>query len=93
MLNFVPMIGYAYLPQNFGKESSAGCMKMGPLTLSQTTPCFYLSAVKVFRKQWENQKLLTSSNFSFIYIVKTQWEKGKLLVEQFLLYPQYFLPL
>ena len=35
------------------------------LTLSQTSPGFYMSAVKVFRKHWLKEKLLLISKFSF----------------------------
>ena len=35
------------------------------LTLSQTSPDFYISAVQVFWKHWEKEKLLITSNFSF----------------------------
>ena len=38
------------------------------LTLSQTSPGFYVSAVQVFWKHWENE-LLTTSNFSFSHSV------------------------
>ena len=35
-------------------------------TLSQTSPCFYVSAVQIFLKTlWEKEKLLVTSNFSF----------------------------
>ena len=35
------------------------------LTLSQTSPGFYVSAVQVLKTLWEKQKLLVMSNFSF----------------------------
>ena len=35
------------------------------LTLSQTSPGFYMSAVQVFWKHWKKDKLLITSNFSF----------------------------
>ena len=38
---------------------------LGSLALSQTTPGFYVSAVQVFWKHWEKEKLLVTSNFSF----------------------------
>ena len=41
-----------------------------PLTLSQTSPGFYVSAVQVFLKTlWEKEKLLVTSNFSFSHSV------------------------
>ena len=37
-----------------------------PLTLSKTSPCFYMSSVEVFLKiSLEKEKLLVMSNFSF----------------------------
>ena len=40
------------------------------LTVSQTSPCFYVSAVKVFWKLlWEKMKLIVRSNFSFSHSV------------------------
>ena len=39
------------------------------LTLTQTSPCFYVSAVQVFGKHWEKEKLLVTSNFSFCHSV------------------------
>ena len=39
------------------------------LTLSQTSPGFYTSAVQVFWKHWEKEKLLIRSNFSFSHCV------------------------
>ena len=40
------------------------------LTLSQTSPGFYVSAVQVFVKTlWEKEKLLVTSNFSFSHSV------------------------
>ena len=39
------------------------------LTLSQTIPGFYVSAVQVFVKHWEKEKLLVTSNFSFSHSV------------------------
>ena len=40
------------------------------LTLSQTSSCFYVFAVQVFLKtQWEKEKLLITSNFSFSHSV------------------------
>ena len=38
------------------------------LTLSQTIPCFHVSAAQVLWKHWENEKLLVTSNFSFSHI-------------------------
>ena len=35
------------------------------LTLSQTSPGFYVSAVQVLKKLWEKEKLLVTCNFSF----------------------------
>ena len=35
------------------------------LTLSQTSPGFYMSAGQVFWKHWEKEKLHVTSNFSF----------------------------
>ena len=43
------------------------------LTLSQTSPGFYVSAVQVFWKHWEKEKLLVMSNFSFSYSVFYQY--------------------
>ena len=44
--------------------------KMNVLTLSQTGPGFYMSALKVIKKsQWEKEKLLPMSNFSFSHSV------------------------
>ena len=41
------------------------------LTLSQTSPGFYVSAVQVFffKTLWEKEKLLIKSNFSFSHTV------------------------
>ena len=43
------------------------------LTLSQTSPGFYVSAEQVFlslfKTLWEKEKLLVTSNFSFSYSV------------------------
>ena len=39
------------------------------LTLSQTSPGFYVSAVQAFWKHWEKEKLLVTSNFSFSHSV------------------------
>ena len=39
------------------------------LTLSQTSPGFYMSAVQVFWKLWEKEKLLVTSDLSFSYSV------------------------
>ena len=40
------------------------------LTISQTSPGFYVSAVQVFLKTlWEKEKLLVTSNFSFSHCV------------------------
>ena len=40
------------------------------LTLSQTNPGFYVSAVEAFFKTlWEKEKLLVTSNFSFSHSV------------------------
>ena len=35
------------------------------LTLSQTSPGFYVSVVEVLKTLWEKEKLLVTSNFSF----------------------------
>ena len=41
-----------------------------PLTLSQTSPGFYVSTVRVYLKTlWEKKKLLVTSNFSFSHSV------------------------
>ena len=50
----------------FGKELTC-------LTLSQTSPVFYLSAVQVFWKHWEKEKLLVTSNFSFSQCLLPVW--------------------
>ena len=39
------------------------------LTLSRTSPSFYMSTVQVFCKHWEKEKLLVTSNFSFFSTV------------------------
>ena len=39
------------------------------LTLSQTNPGFYVSAVQVLKRLWEKEKLLMTSNYSFSYSV------------------------
>ena len=40
------------------------------LTLSETSPGFYVSAVQVFWKtQWQREKLIVTSNFSFSHSV------------------------
>ena len=39
------------------------------LTLAQTSPGFYVSAVQGFWKHWEKEKLLVTSNFSFSHSV------------------------
>ena len=44
------------------------------LTLSQTSPGFYMSAAQVFWKHWEEEKLLITSNFSFSRSVSTHLE-------------------
>ena len=44
------------------------------LTLSQTTPGFHMSAVQVFGKHWEKDKLLVISNFSFSHCFSTHME-------------------
>ena len=41
--------------------SKVPCM----LTLSQTSPGFHVSAVSLLKTQWEKEKLLVTSNFSF----------------------------
>ena len=40
-----------------------------PLTLSQTSPGFYMSAVLVLKTLWKKEKLLVTSNFSFSHCV------------------------
>ena len=41
---------------------------LGRLSLSQTSPAFYVSAVQVLLKTlWEKEKLLVTSNFSFFH--------------------------
>ena len=46
------------------------------LTLSQTSPGFYVSAVQVFSKTlWEKEKLLVTSNFSFSHSVFYPFEE------------------
>ena len=47
--------------QCFSKPSS--------LTLSQTSPGFYMSAVRLLKTLWEKEKLLVTSNFSFSHSV------------------------
>ena len=39
------------------------------LTLFQTSPVFYVSAVQVYWKHWEKEKLLVVSNFCFSHSV------------------------
>ena len=39
--------------------------KIHVLTLSQTKPCCYISAVSLLETLWEKEKLLLMSNFSF----------------------------
>ena len=39
------------------------------LTLFQTSPGLYVSAVQVFWKHWEKEKLIVTSNFSFSHSV------------------------
>ena len=39
------------------------------LTLSQTSPGFYVSAVSLLKTLWEKEKLLVTSNFSFSHSV------------------------
>ena len=39
------------------------------LTLSQTSPGFYVSAYKPLKTLWEKEKLLVTSNFSFSHNV------------------------
>ena len=53
----------------FPKENSSG------LTLSQTSPGFYVSAAQVFWKHCEKEKLLVMSNFSFSHSVFYPFEE------------------
>ena len=57
----------------FKKLLSQSCYKFGlcgkELTLSQTSPGFYVSAVEVLKTLWEKEKLLVTSNFSFSHSV------------------------
>ena len=39
------------------------------LTLSQTSPCFYVSAVQILKTLWKKEKLLVVNNFSFTHSV------------------------
>ena len=39
------------------------------LTLPQTSPGFYVSAVQVLKTLWKKEKLLLTSNFSFSHSV------------------------
>ena len=39
------------------------------LTLSQTSPGFYVSAVRLLKTLWEKEKLLVTSNFSLSHSV------------------------
>ena len=46
------------------------------LTLSQTSPDFYVSVVQVFLKTlWEKEKLLVTSNFAISHSVFYPFEK------------------
>ena len=47
----------------FGKDPNLSFGKR--LTLSRTSPGFYVSAVQVLKTLWEKEKLLVTSNFSF----------------------------
>ena len=46
---------------------------LGVLTLSQTSLAFYVSAVQVFWKYWEKEKLFVTNNFSFSRCFLTLW--------------------
>ena len=53
-----------------GRPSITSEVNMMVLNLSQTGPCFYMSAVQVFlKKLWEKEKLLVASSFSFSHSV------------------------
>ena len=45
------------------------------LTLSRTSPGFYVSAVQVLKTMWEKEKLLMTSNFSFSHTVFYPFDK------------------
>ena len=70
------------------------------LTLSQTSPVFYVSEIHVFWKHWEKEKLLITfpHNDTFWHpwetsLLKTLLGKGEIARNvQFLLFPQCFLP-
>ena len=47
----------------------------GGLTLFQTSPGFYVSAVKVLKTLWEKENLLLMSNFSFSHSVFDQFTR------------------
>ena len=49
-------------------HSNSGLFGKG-LTLSQTSPGFYMSVAQGFWKHWEKEKLLVTSNFSFSHSV------------------------
>ena len=53
------------------------------LTLSQTSPGFYVSAVQVFWKHWEKEKLLVTSNFSFSHSVFYPFEQLSAIIAKF----------
>ena len=55
---------------SFALDIFACCKICVSLTLSQTSPGFYMSAVQVFLKTlWEKEKLLIMNNFSFSHSV------------------------
>ena len=56
---------FSPFPQCFSK----GFFFPGSLTLSQTSPGFYVSVVQVLKTLWEMEKLLVTSNFSFSHSV------------------------
>ena len=60
-----------------------GYVENGPkLTLSQTSPGFYVSAVQVFWKHWEKEKLLVTSNFSFFLgVFYPFWELSAIFIK------------
>ena len=58
-----------WLLDPFTKNSKVYKLIAWCLTLSQTSPGFYMSAVQVLKTLWEKEKLLIKSNFSFSHCV------------------------
>ena len=49
----------------------------------QTSTGFHVSAIEVFRKHWENEKLLITSNFSFSHCVFYQFGELSVIFVKF----------